>query len=162
MSKNKLKKIIIRLLPEISIFGGLNKEEVEFFIENLIEERYTAKEIIFEEENKSGNSYLLLDGTVKLTMAGIEIAYLKPGMSFGTASPIGIQKQIVTATADTDVIVAAIPKMALYHLEKQNSKLFEKIILNEARDLARHLKLMKEIILNNREQVNFIVPKKIK
>ncbi|MCS5421974.1 MULTISPECIES: cyclic nucleotide-binding domain-containing protein [Psychrilyobacter] len=148
MSEDKLKKKIIELLPKTSLFGGVEKVDLDSFIETLSERSYIAGENIFEEGGSPGDSYLLLEGEVKLTVIGRRLFKIGPGRVFGIASPLGIQKQIVTATADTDIVLAVIPKMTLYLLEKENPRLFGKIILNEARDLARALKGMKEIILD--------------
>lgn len=154
MSEKEMRYRIIELLPKTSLFGGLAREDIDFFIESLVEKNYSAGEKVFEEGGKPGDSYLLLEGEVEITMAGIVAAKFEPGMIFGIASPIGVQKQIVTATAHTDITLAVIPKMTLYLLEEQRPKLFGKIILNEARDLARHLKTMKDIVLSYKEKVD--------
>ena len=148
MSEDKLKNKIIELLPKTSLFGGVEKVDLDSFIEGLAERSYSAGENVFEEGGSPGDSYLLLEGEVKVTVAGRRLFKFGPGSVFGIASPIGIQKQIVTATADTDIVLAVIPKMTLYLLEEQNPRLFGKIILNEARDLARALKVAKEIIMD--------------
>jgi len=148
MPEDELKDKIIELLPKTSFFGGVDREDIDLFIEGLAERSYSAGENIFEEGGSPGDSYLLLEGEVKITVAGRRLFKFGPGSVFGVASPIGIQKQIVTATADTDIVLAVIPKMTLYLLEEQNPRLFGKIILNEARDLARALKVAKEIIMD--------------
>ncbi len=146
MAENKLRNKIIELLPKTSLLGGVDTEEADFFIGRLVEKSYSAGENIFQEGDSPGDSYLLLEGEIKLTVAGRRISKFGPGTVFGVASPIGIQKQIVTATADTDSVLAVIPKMTLYLLAEENPKLFGKLILNVARDLARSLKGMEEII----------------
>jgi CRP/FNR family transcriptional regulator, cyclic AMP receptor protein len=145
---DKLKNKIIEILPKTSLFGGVKKANLDSFIDTLSERSYSAGENIFEEGGSPGDSYLLLEGEVKLTVVGRRLFKFGPGSVFGIASLIGIQKQIVTATADTDIILAVIPKMTLYLIEKDNPRLFGKIILNEARDLARALKVMKDIIVD--------------
>jgi len=149
LSKNELRNKIIELLPKTSLFGGVDIEEIDFLIDKLIERSYSAGEIIYEEGGKPGDSYLILEGDVELNMAGKIVAKFGPGMIFGIASPIGIQKQLVTATASTDILVAVIPKMTLYLLEEEKPLLFGKVTLNVARDLARHLQTLKEIMLNS-------------
>ncbi len=146
MSEDKLKNKIIELLPKTSLFGGIDRDDIESFIETFSERSYSSGENIFEEGGSPGDSYLLLEGEVKLTIAGKSLFKFEPGSIFGMASPIGIQKQIVTATADTEIVLAVIPKVTLYLLEEKKPELFGKIILNEARDLARALKVAKEII----------------
>jgi CRP-like cAMP-binding protein len=146
MCEKKLEDKIMELLPKTSLFGGVNLEEIHFFIENLVEKRYKAGEHIYEEDGSPGDSYLLLDGDVKLTVNGRRVDKFGPGTVFGIDATIGIQKQITTATAETDIILAVIPKMTLYTLSQKNPELFAKLVLNVARDLSRALKGMKEII----------------
>lgn len=152
MSERELRDKVIELLPKTSLFGGVAIEEIDFLIDKLVERSYNAGEIIYEEGGKPGDSYLILEGEVKLIMAGKTVAKFGPGMLFGVVAPIGIQKQLVTAAADTDIVLAVIPKMTLYLLEEEKPLLFGKLTLNVARDLARHLQTLKEIILNSQKE----------
>ena len=95
MCEDKLKDKFIELLPKISLFGGIDREDVDSFIESLLERSYSEGENIFEEGDSPGDSYLLLEGEVKTTVAGRRLFKLEAGAIFGVASPIGIQKQIV-------------------------------------------------------------------
>ena len=146
MENKNLREKINDILPTISIFGGLDKELIDEFVNELSERQYKKGEIIFEEGGSPSDSYLVIDGKVKLTVSGRRVDKFGVGIMFGIDSPIGIQKQITTAIADTDLTLAVVPKMTLYNLSEKNPKLFGKIILNMARDLARSIKSMKEII----------------
>lgn len=146
MDEKGLRDKITELLPKTSLFGGVDSEEIDTFAKNLTEKSYSAGENIFEEGGSPGDSYLLLEGEIKLTVSERRVAKFGPGTVFGVAAPIGIQKQVTTATADTDVVLAVIPKMTLYLLSEENPKLFGKLMLNVARDLARAVRGMKEII----------------
>ena len=146
MFGKQLEDKIIELLPKTSLFGGVDLKDIHFFVESLVEKRYKAGEIILKEGESPGDSYLLLEGEVKLTVRDRRVDKFGPGTVFGIDSTIGIQKQITTATAATDIILAIIPKMSLYTLSQKNPDLFSKLILNVARDLARALKGMERII----------------
>ncbi len=146
MSKKTLDDKIVEILPKISIFGGVSKEEREEFTSSLSERRYKKGEIVFEEGSSPTDSYIVLEGEVILKVSGRRVDKFGVGIIFGIDSPIGIQKQITTAIAETDLLLAVVPKMTLYKLAESNPKLFGKIILNMARDLARSIKSMKEII----------------
>lgn len=146
MGKNNLINKIDSILPLISIFGGVNKVEKEIFISKLYEESYKEGDVIFKEGSSPTDSYILLSGEVVLKISGRRVDKFGPGIIFGIDSPIGIQKQLTTAIADSDITIAVIPKMTLYKLAEENPLLFGKIILNMARELARSIKSMKEII----------------
>ena len=141
MDEMGLRDKITELLPKTSLFGGVDTEEIDTFARTLTERSYGAGEDIFQEGGSPGDSYLLLEGDIKLTVSGRRVAKFGPGTVFGVAAPIGIQKQVVTATADSEVVVAT-----FYLLSEENPKLFGKLILNVARDLARAVSGMKEII----------------
>lgn len=147
MPREEFKKNITDLLPKISFFGGIPRDEVIFFIERLEEKKYKVDEKVFVEGGKPGDLYILIEGDITLTMEGNKLLTISPGTIFGVASPIGIQKQLATATATKDSTLAVIPKKVLYRLEKEKPELFSKIILNVARDLARALKILKDLLL---------------
>lgn len=146
MIEMSLRDKIQEILPSISIFGGVSKEEIDKFVENLSEKRYEKGSVIFEEGSSPSDSYLVISGEVILKISGRRVDKFGQGIIFGIDAPIGIQKQLTTAVAGTDLTIAVVPKMTLYKLAEENPQLFGKIILNMARDLARSIKSMKEII----------------
>lgn len=151
MSEMEVKNKIIELLPKISLLGGIPREDIDFLTDKLEERNYGVGETIFEEGGPPEDYYLILEGEVDISIAGRIVGKIGPGMLFGAGAPIGIQKQLITATAHTDLVLAVIPKMTLFLLEEEKPILFGRIILNVARDLARHLQTLKEIMLTSKE-----------
>jgi CRP-like cAMP-binding protein len=66
-------------------------------------------------------------------------------------APLGIQKQLSTARAKTDITLAVIPKMALLKIAEERSELFGRIMFNIARDLARNLIIVKKLLMEHME-----------
>ncbi|WP_037029314.1 cyclic nucleotide-binding domain-containing protein [Psychrilyobacter atlanticus] len=136
MSKKELRNKVIELLSKTSFFGGIAREDIDFFIEKLIERSYSAGENIFEEGETTEDSYLLLEGEVKAVVGGRTADKFYPGMFFGIIAQVGIPKHLATAIADTDIILVVIPKTTLSLLEKQKPELYGKIILKMWKDTS--------------------------
>lgn len=143
---------IFELLPTTSLFGGITREEVEYFSMLMEEKEYREGDIIYSEGEPPGDSYLILDGKVEFYMVGQKLGTVKEGKLFGIVGPLGIQKQLSTAVAKTDLTLAVIPKMALMKMAEERQELFGKIIFNIARDLARNIILVKKILMEHMEE----------
>lgn len=144
--KSELKNRVFEILPKTGLFGGISIEDVGFLTDLLTESRVNKGEVIFAEGDPPGDSYLLLEGQVEISVHGKPIDTFEEGSVMGVASPIGIQNQLFTATAVTDVVMAVIPTKILYLLAHEKPELFGMIMMNVARDLARGLKVMREVI----------------
>ena len=136
MSEKELRNKVIELLSKTSFFGGIDREDIDFFIENLVERSYSAGENIFEEGETTEDSYLVLEGEVKVIIGGRTADKFYPGMFFGIIAQVGIPKRLATAIADTDIVLAVIPKMTFSLLEKQKPELFGKIMLKMWKDTS--------------------------
>lgn len=129
MFEKKMKNKIVKLLSKSLLFEGIVKEDIDFFIENLVEKNYSFEENIFEEGDITGDAYFLIEGEVKMVIENKIINRFEAGRIFGTGLLMGIPKRLSTAVANTDVVIGMIPKMTFSILEEQNPELFEKIIL---------------------------------
>jgi len=151
MIDKKVLDRIFEILPKTSLFGGISEEEIEYFAMLMEEVRYKEGDVIFSEGEPPGDSYLILDGKVDFLMLGEKLGTVKDGKLFGVVAPLGIQKQLSTAIAKTDITLAVIPKMALLKIAEERQELFGKIMFNIARDLARNLILVKKILMEHME-----------
>lgn len=134
---------LFSLLPRISLFGALSRDEVDFFVRPLRGQKVEADEILFREGDPPGDFYLLLEGEIALETKGARVTTLGEGDLFGAEAPIGIQQQSVTAVARTACVVLVIPPRSLHRLSKENPKLFGLLMINIARDFARQLELVR-------------------
>ncbi len=154
MMDKELVDRIFELLPKTSLFGGITKDEVEYFTMSMKEMDYKEGDIIYSEGEPPGDSYLILNGKVEFYMLGEKLGTVKAGKLFGVVAPLGIQKQMATAVAKTDLVLAVIPKKALMKMIDERPDLFGKIIFNIARDLARNLILVKKILMEHMDECN--------
>lgn len=127
---------VIELFSMTSFFGGIDREDIDFFIEKLVERSYSAGKNIFEEGETTEDSYLLLEGEVKIIVEVKTADKFYPGMSFGIITQVGIPKHLATAIADTDIVLAVIPKTTFSLLEKQKPELYWEIMLKMWKDTS--------------------------
>ena len=146
MKKKELEKMIFNIVPQLSFFGGTSHEEVHNIIEYIQEEEVKAGNYVYREGDAPENLYILLEGEMEFFMLEEKIAHGETGLLFGTSATIGIQKQLVSAMAKTDIKLAVISKSFFIEMSKKDPKLFVKIILNVARDLARDLKFLRDYV----------------
>jgi CRP-like cAMP-binding protein len=146
MERKELEKIIFNIVPQLSFFGGASSEEVHNIIDYIHEEEVEAGNYVYREGDSPENLYILLEGEMDFFMLEEKIAHGETGLLFGTSATIGIQKQLVSALAKTDIKLAVISKSFFREMSEKNPKLFTKIILNVARDLARDLKFLRDYV----------------
>lgn len=130
---------LFSLLPKISMFGALSRDDVDFFVRPLRGQKVEADEILFREGDSPGDFYLLLIGEIDLEVRGRKITTLGEGDLLGAEAPIGIQSHSLTAVARTACIVLVIPPRSLHRLSKENPTMFGMLMNNIARDFARRL-----------------------
>ncbi len=145
MKKKELEKLILNVVPQLSFFGGTSEEEIQNILEDIHEEEVEAGTYVYSEGDSPESLYLLLEE---------KIAHGEVGLLFGTSATIGIQKQLVSAKAKTDIKLAVISKRFFIEMSEKDPKLFLKIILNVARDLARDLKFLRDYIEKQKQSEN--------
>ncbi len=150
MEKWEVQEKILDMLPQISFFGGADEEELDQIMEYVDEVESEAGTYIYREGDPPGDLYILLEGRMEFFILEEKVAEGNPGILFGMTATIGIQKQLVSALAKTDVKLAVISRKLFMTMCKKNPELFGKVILNVARDLARDLKFMREYVKEHR------------
>lgn len=151
MEKWEIQERILKMLPQISFFGGADEDELDQIMEYVDEVEVEAGNYIYREGDPPGDLYILLEGEMEFYILEEKVARGEPGILFGMSAAIGIQKQLVSALAKTDVKLAVISKRLFMTMCKKNPELFGKVILNVARDLARDLKFLREYVKEHKK-----------
>ena len=142
-----LKEKIINILPQISILGGLPEKDIELIIDIFSEKSFQKGDILIREDTPPDYCYLLLKGQIEISLDNKKLHIIEnEGAVFGMAGPIGIQDDLFTVKAMTDLETLRISTMELCKLSQTSPELFGMLMFNIARDLARALKLAKEKI----------------
>ncbi|MCM8532740.1 MAG: cyclic nucleotide-binding domain-containing protein [Lentisphaeraceae bacterium] len=142
-----LKQKIINILPQISLLGGLPEKDIEEIITIFSEKTFIKDDILIKEDTPPDYCYILLDGEIEISLNDKELLLIDDkGAVFGMAGPIGIQNDLFTVTALTDLETLRISTAELCKLSQTSPELFGMLMFNMARDLARGLKMAKEVI----------------
>jgi CRP-like cAMP-binding protein len=144
-----------KMLGALELFEGLPDRALEAVAAISEERRYPAGGIIFSPEQSSEWAFLLLAGSVRLTVHAsslpepMTVAVLEtPGQAFGFSTVIGQQHHNSSAEAVTDVRVVAIhgPKFLAY-LEKDAEVGFV-VMRRVAKALSRRLATLRRVLLD--------------
>ncbi len=137
------KKKVWPILKSVTIFSGIDDENLEKIYSQCEIVTKKAGEIIIEEGTDATQIFILLSGLVKIVLnyndQPLEIVKLGAGHCVGEASIIGIQKHCASAILAEDSDVLVFPRHILKDIYERDKELFSMLILNIARELARRL-----------------------
>ena len=143
---------ILPILDKISIFGGLNREQLQFLFSSLKKTVFAKNEIIFKQGEMPTHIYIIRSGKVKLVIeaghTNLELIEFDTGKSFGETALIGMQPQTATAVATEETEIIVLSSTALMECLKSDKELFAIIVLNIARDMCRRLGRSDNILLH--------------
>ena len=134
---------IVPIVQQISIFGGLGKQELEEVINSLELTKVSEGTVIFTKGEAPDRIYIIKKGTVSIHLEGDQ-EHLKPilfhtGDCIGEAAFIGILPHSATALAQTDCELIVLTRAAFMDLFENDPRLFSLLILNIARETSRRL-----------------------
>ena len=142
-----LKEKIFNILPKISILGGLPEKDIELIIDIFSEKSFAKGDVLIREDTPPDYCYLLLEGEIEISLDNKQLQIIdNEGAIFGLAGPIGIQDDLFTVTALTKLDTLRISTAELCKLSQTAPEIFGMLMFNIARDLARALKMAKEVI----------------
>jgi len=142
-----LKEKITNILPKISLLGGLPEKDIEIIIDIFSEKSFKKGDILIREDTPPDYCYLLLEGEIEISLDNKKLHIIdNEGAIFGMAGPIGIQDDLFTVTALTELETVRISTSELCKLAQSAPEVFGMLMFNIARDLARAMKIAKEII----------------
>lgn len=134
---------ILPVLSKISLFGGLNEQQVKELLPLIGQVSYQPEEEIFFRGAQPSHIYIVMSGRVKLDFGASDHPLAKlhfnAGDCFGETSVIGIQPHVASAIADEVTQLLVLSRAALMSLYERDTQLFALLILNIAREAARRL-----------------------
>ncbi|WP_319370719.1 cyclic nucleotide-binding domain-containing protein [uncultured Ilyobacter sp.] len=132
---------IMSILNKITLFGGFEKNNLEYLLNNLSEIFIEKGEVIFKEGDSPTDIYIVLEGRAEFFLNGEKFLDIEQGFSMAETAVLGIQKHVFTAIAATDMELLVLSKQKLMELFHENKDVFSLLILNMARELARGVAL---------------------
>ena len=144
---------IISILTQISIFGGISDAQQTAIFSRL--ERGSIKEgqFVFQKGDEPSHIYIVRSGGIELFIpdqrARIRKKRLGVGECFGQVAVMSIHQHTVSAIAVEDTEFIVLSKHALHQLHHEDVELFALLMMNIARELARRLQFMDELLLKS-------------
>jgi CRP-like cAMP-binding protein len=144
-------RVGIAELREVGLFGGLNDEALQHLATSLKILKRGADELIFREGDQAREFYVLLRGEVEVFKAlkgGAEarLATLSAGHWFGEMSVLDVQPRSASVRALSACRLLVVTARDLDALYRRDLKSYTLVVLNVARELARRLRLVDELV----------------
>ncbi len=127
----------------ISLFGGLNDQQINTLLPRLNKITAAAGKEIFAQGQLPCNIYIVIDGRINMDIeredgTRCEVEYL-PGDCFGETAGLGSQPHLGRAVAATSANLLVISRSSLMELVQQDNELFALLVFNIAREVSRRL-----------------------
>ena len=138
-------------LRDIGVFGGLNDEALQDLASSLKILKRAADEVIFRDGDQAREFYVILRGEVEVFKAlkgGAEarLATLTPGHWFGEMSVLDAHPRSASVRALSPCRLLVVTARDLDALYRRDLKSYTLVVLNVARELARRLRLVDELV----------------
>jgi CRP-like cAMP-binding protein len=138
-------------LRDIGLFGALGDEALEHLASSLKVLQRSADEVIFGEGETAREFYVILEGEVevfKVLQRGAEarLATLTPGHWFGEMSVLDVQPRSAGVRALVPCTLLVVTARDLDALYRRDLKSYTLVVLNVARELARRLRVVDELV----------------
>ena len=133
----------LRTLSDGPLFKGIGKKQLRKLLIDLIEKKYSAGDIIFNEGESGKAVYVVLEGSVKIIKKSNSedktLSILGPGAHFGELALIDNTSRFATAVAEKDSLLLIMYKSYFDDLIRSNSAASARILLNLAEILSDYI-----------------------
>jgi len=138
-------------LRDIGLFGGLGDEALQHLASNLRVINRGPTELVFAEGDEAREFYVLLRGEVeifKVLKSGAEarLATLGLGHWFGEMSVLDVQHRSASVRTLVPCRLLVVTSRDLDTLYRRDLKSYTLVVLNVARELARRLRLVDDLV----------------
>ncbi len=134
----------MEFLSEVSLFKGLNKEELKEIYENLEEAEFESGRIIFEEGAPGNKMYIIKEGKVEVRLKRgdliLVLAELKKGDFFGEFSLVQEAERSATCVATQKVNLFSLSKEKFWKIAEKNPRIGLKILKNLSEEMAERIR----------------------
>lgn len=131
-------------LQRYSLFGGIEKEQIESILHVMQHEKFEPNETIITEGNANDRIFFIIEGQVSVTKQDIMLSRFNEGEAFGEMEVLDVMPATATIKSLTPVTTMSISNKGLREIYKIDIKTFSLLIMNLARDLTRRLRRMDE------------------
>jgi len=138
-------------LREIGLFGALDDTALAYLASSLEIMSRGADEVIFLEGDEAREFYVVLRGEVEIykvlkRSAEARLATLTPGHWFGEMSVLDVKRRSASVRTLLPCRLLVITARDLDALYRRDLKSYTLVVLNVARELARRLRMVDELL----------------
>ena len=145
-------KPVLSILSQISLLGGFTDRQQSEIFTRLETGVFRRGEYVFQRGDEPSHIYIVESGAIELLIPQdgtvIEKKRLGIGDCFGQVAVMSIHQHTVSALAIEDSEVIVLSRQALHQLRHEDIELFALLMMNIARELARRLQYMDEMLLH--------------
>jgi CRP-like cAMP-binding protein len=142
VSDNK-KLEIFKIIKKISIFGGLDEEQIYKILEKSNYSKVIKDQDILIQGNSPQNIYVIIKGEVEIYQElhnkKYKLLTMGEGECFGEVEILGIIPNIASVRTIKDSEFIEIEKRQLHQLLHSDMKIFNILLMNMAREACRRL-----------------------
>lgn len=136
---------LMRWLPTIALFGGLQEPTLRRLIQMMGVHRCQSGEEIIKQGEAGRALFIVFDGEVMVAREGdsrrrIKMIRLGPGEFFGEMSLIDIQKRSASVIVQTPSVLYSLGNRDLYQLYLEDVPGYVMVLQNLCRELSRRLR----------------------
>ena len=142
---------ILPILSKIAIFGGLNDHQLYEVFRLLKTASYAQGEYVYKQGEAPSHIYIIKSGEIRIVSDAkgvtLELASFRTGDCFGETAVIGIQAHSSSAVAVEPTELIVLKHGALLNIFDTDKELFGLLVLNIARETARRLNRLDEVLV---------------
>ena len=132
-------QVITRLWQATPLFAGIPERQVASLCKTMHLRDFAASEVIFSRDDQGAGVILLLDGRVRVSTEGAELAILQPGDFFGEIALAAPERRTADATALEASRLVFFLKQDLEEWIEHEPRLGARFLMNLSATLAQRL-----------------------
>ncbi len=136
----------VSALQRYSLFGGLLPEDIATIKPFMCGAHYDAGDDIIREGEQNGRVHFLIEGRVAVVKRNRTIVELSEGDTFGEVEIMDVLPAVATIRALCPTRIVYISNHCLHEIYKDDPRVFAMLVMNLARELARRLRRMDEMV----------------
>lgn len=129
-----------------SLFGGFLPRDIDRISHLFAMKNFDAGDFLIREGAPNDSMFFLVDGEVTVTRGDRELITFKAGDCFGEIEMLDTKPAAASIRALSACTAACLDHKAVHMLFHVDAKLFSLFMMNLARDLARRLRRMDELL----------------
>ena len=134
------------ILERYSLFGGLDRDQINRVVALMEQEFHKASSVIITEGKQNDKIRFILDGKVAVVKGGIILAEFNEGALFGEMEVLDIMPAEASVRAVIDTSTLSLSGAALREIYNTDIKAYALMLMNLARDISRRLRRMDNMV----------------